>query len=281
LNVRDHSFVVGQVYNRRRDIHGRFSGQSRGGISTPTTAKLIFIFTSDAGKAFGYEDTFKPDGTFWYTGEGQVGDMRMIRGNAALANHRADGKSVLLYESTSDEQVRFLGEVECLGHHFEDRPDRDGSQRRAIIFHLGFLPQIGLSKVDQAGRTYVTGTKLPPRLSLEELRQIALEGLSPDATIEEKRANVARRAEAIRRYALKRAAGSCEACHLKAPFKSRSGPFLEVHHVHRLADGGPDHPANVIALCPNCHRRAHFSTDAKVFNEELVEWLSKAESGQD
>ncbi len=26
-----------------------------------------------------------------------------------------------------------------------------------------------------------------------------------------------------------------------------------------LADGRPDHPASVISLCPNCHRRAHHS----------------------
>jgi 5-methylcytosine-specific restriction enzyme A len=30
-------------------------------------------------------------------------------------------------------------------------------------------------------------------------------------------------------------------------------PILEVDHIHDLANGGPDHPAQMIALCPNCH----------------------------
>ena len=60
--------------------------------------------------------------------------------------------------------------------------------------------------------------------------------------------------------ALKRANGVCEGCKEKAPFlcKTTLKPYLEVHHVVRLIDGGEDSPANTIALCPNCHRRAHY-----------------------
>jgi 5-methylcytosine-specific restriction protein A len=278
MNTREHPFVVGQVYNRRRDIHGHFAGQERGGISTPTSLPLIFAFTSEAGTAYGYEDTFKPDGTFWYTGEGQVGDMRMIRGNAAIAHHAHDGKKVLLYESTPSDQVRFLGEVEYLGHHTEQRPDRNADQRDAIIFHLGFLPPVFLNAAEQPRKAYATTGRLSTKLSLAELRAIALESVSADATVEQKRANLARRAEAIKRYAILRANGACEACNQAAPFRAKSGPFLEVHHVFRLADGGPDHPANVVALCPNCHRRSHFSLDAEQFNEGLIAWLATREA---
>ncbi|MFJ9551750.1 HNH endonuclease signature motif containing protein [Streptomyces erythrochromogenes] len=31
-------------------------------------------------------------------------------------------------------------------------------------------------------------------------------------------------------------------------------PLLDVDHVDQLAAGGDDHPAQMIALCPNCHR---------------------------
>lgn len=34
-------------------------------------------------------------------------------------------------------------------------------------------------------------------------------------------------------------------------------PFLEVHHVKWLAKGGSDTVNNVVALCPNCHRKMH------------------------
>jgi 5-methylcytosine-specific restriction protein A len=278
MNVREHPFVVGEVYNRRRDIHGRFAGQERGGIATPTAVPLIFAFTSEAGAAFGYEDTFKPDGTFWYTGEGQVGHMQMVRGNAAIARHAQDGKRILLYESTPSEQVRFLGEVEYLGQHTEQRPDRNGDLRDAIIFHLGFLPPVRPNTLEQARKAYTASSRLSKKLSLAELRAIALESVQTDATVAAKRANLARRAEAIKRYALLRANGECEACKQSAPFQAKAGPFLEVHHVFRLADGGPDHPASVIALCPNCHRRAHYSLDAEPFNDGLIAWLATREA---
>jgi 5-methylcytosine-specific restriction protein A len=49
----------------------------------------------------------------------------------------------------------------------------------------------------------------------------------------------------------------------------RRNPFLEAHHVRRLSDGGLDDPRWVIAVCPNCHRRAHYGADANEFNDSL------------
>lgn len=59
---------------------------------------------------------------------------------------------------------------------------------------------------------------------------------------------------------LARANGVCEECHAPAPFVRISNvtPYLEVHHRVRLADEGEDTVANAIALCPNCHRKAHY-----------------------
>ncbi|WP_228761180.1 HNH endonuclease [Vibrio gigantis] len=60
--------------------------------------------------------------------------------------------------------------------------------------------------------------------------------------------------------ALYRANGRCEKCQAKAPFKKRSNgqPYLEVHHIIPLSQGGLDSLSNVISLCPNCHREVHF-----------------------
>lgn len=61
-------------------------------------------------------------------------------------------------------------------------------------------------------------------------------------------------------FALKKAKGDCGDCSKVAPFKSnRTGlPYLEVHHIVMLKDGGSDTIDNVIALCPNCHRKRHY-----------------------
>lgn len=59
---------------------------------------------------------------------------------------------------------------------------------------------------------------------------------------------------------LLRANGVCERCKKPAPFnRTKDGtPYLEVHHKIYLADDGDDSVDNAEALCPNCHREAHF-----------------------
>lgn len=64
---------------------------------------------------------------------------------------------------------------------------------------------------------------------------------------------------AVQAWTLQQANGRCELCRDPAPFVRADGrPYLEVHHVRRLADGGEDVPENTVALCPNCHREAHY-----------------------
>lgn len=59
---------------------------------------------------------------------------------------------------------------------------------------------------------------------------------------------------------LARAKGKCEECRMDAPFLRASDgtPYLEVHHRKPLAEDGEDTVDNAIALCPNCHRKAHY-----------------------
>jgi len=60
--------------------------------------------------------------------------------------------------------------------------------------------------------------------------------------------------------ALWKAKGVCDECLNPAPFarKKNGRPYLEVHHVVPLSKGGEDTISNAVALCPNCHRKAHF-----------------------
>lgn len=62
----------------------------------------------------------------------------------------------------------------------------------------------------------------------------------------------------VSEYAKCRAKGFCQLCGNLAPFKDKNGrPYLETHHIVRLADGGADSIENVVGLCPNCHRKMH------------------------
>ena len=76
----------------------------------------------------------------------------------------------------------------------------------------------------------------------------------------------------ITQYAQCRSRGHCEGCKNPAPFMRRNGePYLEVHHIQALADGGADHPLNVAAVCPNCHSRVTHGKDAGEYNAIIAD----------
>lgn len=69
-----------------------------------------------------------------------------------------------------------------------------------------------------------------------------------------------KRSGKVKGWVLRRAKGLCELCTEPAPFLKPNGePFLEVHHLIRLKDGGSDTVENCVALCPNCHRYLHYA----------------------
>ena len=76
----------------------------------------------------------------------------------------------------------------------------------------------------------------------------------------------------VQAWVLNIAEGICEGCRLPAPFSRLGGePYLEVHHVRHLAEGGPDTVENTVAICPNCHRRLHYADDRTEFRNELYQ----------
>lgn len=78
------------------------------------------------------------------------------------------------------------------------------------------------------------------------------------------------RSAALRAATLVRAGTKCELCGAQASFKTKAGlPYLEVHHIFRLADGGEDALHNMAAVCETCHRRIHFGQDGLTRNAKL------------
>lgn len=79
----------------------------------------------------------------------------------------------------------------------------------------------------------------------------------------------------LRDAALRRACGYCEYCG-KAGFETANGYiYLETHHIVPLSEGGADSERNIIALCANDHRKAHYSKNHGDIRKELEEILSR------
>ena len=83
-----------------------------------------------------------------------------------------------------------------------------------------------------------------------------------------------KRSAEVAEWVLKYANGVCEHCSAPAPFVTKAGTaYLEVHHVKPLADGGADVVENAVAICPNCHRAAHYSKDAGSISARLMDYV--------
>lgn len=80
----------------------------------------------------------------------------------------------------------------------------------------------------------------------------------------------------VKAWLLREAAGKCECCGAAAPFTTAEGePFLEIHHLRRLADGGSDTVTNAVALCPNCHREMHYGIEKSTLVGSMYKKLSR------
>lgn len=86
-----------------------------------------------------------------------------------------------------------------------------------------------------------------------------------------------RRDPEVRRRVVERAVGGCEACD-----DARTYPgFLDVHHVFGVDVS--DREWTCVALCPSCHRAAHWAPDAERVNARLAQIARrnfKASSGR-
>jgi len=77
-----------------------------------------------------------------------------------------------------------------------------------------------------------------------------------------------KRDPAVRRKVVARAVGGCEmpGCTDTRTYRG----FLDVHHV--LGIEKSDRVWTCVALCPNCHREAHYAENAKHLNQQLREY---------
>lgn len=125
---------------RRRSVHAAYGGQWQSGISTPQNGRDILLFTDPAkGRRYGYDkyEGLHEDGTYSYTGEGQVGDQTFTAGNLALRESIAADKTIRLFR-TRDTNATYVGAFTLADPAYweETIPDVNGEPRNGIIFSL-------------------------------------------------------------------------------------------------------------------------------------------------
>jgi len=266
-------FEIGRIYDRWPEINDLYGGGRQSGISASRQTAAIFLFTGESGEQYGYKDHFDEHGVFWYSGEGQVGDMKFDKGNHAIANHANEGRALHVFQTLGKAKgQRYIGEFTYASHEFGHGLDKERNQRRVIIFHLlpvEMLPDDLDAPVEEEDHKEI--------VSLEQARIRALAAFVPTEQVGTSQAKrtLYKRSRAVSNYVFMRANGHCESCKEPAPFKRSDGSaYLEPHHTTRVSDGGLDHPKHVGAICPTCHREIHYGAEGQLRNAALIKHLA-------
>lgn len=125
---------------KRRILHQQYGGRTQGGIGPSSRTANVLVFSDPlVAKRHGCIDSWKDDGCYHYTGEGQHGDQEMKSGNAAVLNHKLQGRALRLFKGVRGE-VQYLGQFQVNPHipfYNTDAPEADnGPVRSVIVFRL-------------------------------------------------------------------------------------------------------------------------------------------------
>lgn len=270
-------FIVGAEYPRKALLEFTGSKQAQTGIVWGPKQPECLIVTSGGrhSKLAGYSDEILQDGTLTYFGQGKKGDQNpKTFANSLLVNGARDvmvfstrepnAKQVKLQGDYS-KRYRFEGMFNV--YSWEWYTPTIGTRAGNKLLKFKLLP-VDVASLHGWETTEVI-SKEP--VNLHTLRNyLQHEGGRVKKSLS--LVEYSLRSRKIKIYALTRAAGYCEGCGNQAPFLTVIGePYLEVHHLHRLSDDGPDIPSNVIALCPNCHRSAHYGKEKDKTKLNLID----------
>ncbi|MEV6285532.1 hypothetical protein [Kribbella sp. NPDC051770] len=140
----------------RGQLMVKYGGGSQGGIEASATTPNVLVYSDPAeGEKHGYNyDGWLPDySAFLYTGEGQVGDQELVRGNERILRHRQEERTLRLFKASSGKRPggklhRYVGEFELDAsdpYSRQEAPDRTGTMRSVLVFRL--LP-VGVTSRD-------------------------------------------------------------------------------------------------------------------------------------
>lgn len=248
------------------EMRNLFKCGNMGGMRrSKQTGTLVII--SDDTKGL-YRDVWK-NGILHYTGMGKVGDQ-VLEGNqnGTLYYSDTNGVEVHLFEVLKKKVYTYKGVVKLADEpYMSKQPDDNGKIRDVWMF-----PVMPVSEEVRSQLREPTEQEISVLSDKELARYSAVKNIN----IKPKKTEtvVYHRDPYLKQMVKRIADGKCQYCGNDAPFVDKQGePYLEAHHVVRLADGGKDSIDNMVAICPNCHRRVHVLEEKRVTSvlEEIAE----------
>ena len=273
-------FKRGEEYRRQQLLDFVGSRQAQSGVIWGDLRPTELICTTGGrhGKKAGYIDEQLSDGSWHYFGQGMLGSQDI----RTAANSRLASSSTTVFLFTcrepSSSEVKRANSYGKLYKHVG---------QFIVAGHDLYIPTVGKRTEDSLLRFRLIPIDIEP----ENIRLSDLDTNLRSWIVREEREAIKTglslqkywlRCAAIKAYAYERANGICEGCQRTAPFLRADGSkYLEVHHLSRLADAGPDSPENVAALCPNCHREVHSGADGRTLNSRIRAAILEKERSRD
>lgn len=151
----------------RAQLNASYGGGIQGGMLTPSGGRFIFLFSDPVpGDEYGYTWDGWADGnldTFFYTGEGSVGDQEFTRRNRILRDAAAEGREVHLFVAdghtgggSRERTHRYMGQFAVDQQdpwRREEGIDARGMARSAIVFRLNRLNSLPSPQTHKDGRS--------------------------------------------------------------------------------------------------------------------------------
>ena len=245
---------LGNQYSNE-EVRSTFRCSLQSGMNKSNTTNTLVLIVNHVKST--YHDRWL-NNKVHHIGKGQVGDQTMTRENKILSESQTNGVTPHLFEVFRTGIYIYRGQVHLYEKPYQkEQLDKNGNTRKVWVFPLEFDDNSRPIENSEIEELFQIKFKKAQKLSNEKLEDKANKlpdvlGFREVSTVRNQRNPY------VVAYTLRRANGICELCEQPAPFnKSNGEPYLEVHHVKHLKDGGGDMTENAVALCPNCHRMMH------------------------
>lgn len=261
------------------ELHDYFKVGNSGGMRKSNTHNCLVIIC-DHSKSL-YDDKWDDNNILHYTGMGAIGPQSFyFAQNKTVTDSQTNGITLYLFERFDNKKpYSFHGECELAAPPYIDQQlDADKNLRDVCIFPLRLKIGIPIAFDEtELEHNVILKQKIARKLTDKQLSELENK---TNSTLERKepgkQVSAYKRDQLVIEYALRRAKDNCQLCLERGPFKKKDGSyFLEVHHVIWLSKGGTDAWDNVVALCPNCHRKMHILIDTKDINKLTIKAKQK------
>lgn len=234
-----------------------FGCSPQGGMRRSHATNTLVIVSNHVKSI--YDDRWV-NGILHYTGMGSSGDQSLsFNQNKTLNESRTNGVAVHLFEVFVDKDYVYMGQVRLISDaYFEPQPDDKGCIRQACVFPLQLVEgELPILDADYVCKTSEVKNKKVRKLTEDELMH-RVDNSKNNHGYQTVATKQYYRSPYIAELARRAANGICQLCEQPAPFNRTNGePYLEIHHIIWLSQGGDDTIDNTVALCPNCHKKMH------------------------